>query len=74
MQYLCNKYAPDSLLYPDDPQKRATVDRLLNFDLKTLCKAVISAHFEFTVRHFIVLLFTNSYDELMNFYDELTNF
>ena len=51
MQYLCNKYAPDSSLYPTDPQKRATVDRLLNYDLKTLSKAVSSAHFEFTVRH-----------------------
>ena len=51
MQYLCNKYAPDSTLYPKDPQERATVDKLLYFDLKTLSKAVISAHFEFTVRH-----------------------
>ncbi|XP_054160479.1 glutathione S-transferase 1-like [Oppia nitens] len=49
MQYLCNKYAPDSPLYPKDPQMRATVDRLLNFDLKTLSHAVISAHFEFTL-------------------------
>ncbi|CAG2108381.1 unnamed protein product [Medioppia subpectinata] len=49
MQYLCNKYAPDSTLYPKDPQLRATVDRLLNFDLKTLSHAVISAHFEFTL-------------------------
>ena len=49
MQYLCNKYAPNSSLYPKDPHLRATVDRLLNFDLKTLSHAVISAHFEFAV-------------------------
>lgn len=51
MQYLCNKYAPASDLYPSDPQKRATVDRLLNFDLKTLSHAVMAVHYEFTVRY-----------------------
>jgi len=33
MQYLCNKYAPDSHLYPKEPQARANVDRMLNFDM-----------------------------------------
>ncbi|XP_054159968.1 uncharacterized protein LOC128958178 [Oppia nitens] len=32
MQYLCNKYAPNSSLYPIDIHKRAIVDRLLYFD------------------------------------------
>ncbi|CAG2166063.1 unnamed protein product [Oppiella nova] len=34
-QYLCNKYAPDSALYPKDPAQRAKVDVVLNFDLSS---------------------------------------
>ena len=39
MTYLANKYAPESSLYPADPQARAIVDRLLYFDIGTLYKA-----------------------------------
>jgi len=33
MQYLANKFAPNSSIYPSDLKKRAIVDRTLNFDM-----------------------------------------
>jgi glutathione S-transferase len=39
-QYLCNKYGPDSSLYPKCPCARATVDFLLYWDMGTLYKSI----------------------------------
>ncbi|RWS00197.1 Glutathione S-transferase 1:-like isoform C [Dinothrombium tinctorium] len=40
MQYFVNKYFPNHQLYPREAAKRATVDRLLFFDIGTLYKAL----------------------------------
>lgn len=40
MTYLANKYAPESSLYPTDPQKRAVIDRLLQWDLGVIYRSI----------------------------------
>ena len=40
MAYLCNQYAPDTQLYPSDPQQRAVIDKWLQFDLGSLYKSI----------------------------------
>jgi len=45
IQYLCNKYAPDSDLYPKEPKSRAQVDRMLNFDIGSFFPSIRDAIF-----------------------------
>lgn len=41
MSYLVGTFGKDDSLYPNDPQKRANVDRMLYFDIGTLYKSMI---------------------------------
>jgi len=40
MQYLVDKYSPNSTLYPRDPVHRAPIDRMLQFDLSNTYRYV----------------------------------
>ncbi|XP_054711354.1 uncharacterized protein LOC129220945 [Uloborus diversus] len=40
LQYLVDKYAPDSPLYPKDLKERARIDRMLNFDEGDMFRAI----------------------------------
>lgn len=40
MQYICDKYAPDSPVYPKDPQLRALVNQRLCFNMAHLYAAI----------------------------------
>ena len=41
MSYLVGKFGKDDSLYPNDPMKRANVDRMLYFDIGTLYKSMV---------------------------------
>jgi glutathione S-transferase len=43
MQYICDKFAPNSPLYPKDPQQRAIVNHRLVFNT-TFFYSAVSAH------------------------------
>ncbi|CAG2105505.1 unnamed protein product [Medioppia subpectinata] len=38
--YLVNRFRPSHPLYPDDPEMRAAIDKLLHFDLGTLYRSI----------------------------------
>lgn len=40
MQYICDKYAPDSSAYPKDPQVRALINHRLCFNMASFYIAI----------------------------------
>ena len=52
MQYVFNRYAPDSAFYPSEPMQRAKVDSLLNYGLYK-----ISFYESLIMSHSQILLF-----------------
>lgn len=50
MRYLVDMYAPDHSLYPKDVKKRATIERLLDFDIGTLYQSITDYFFSYLMR------------------------
>lgn len=50
MGYFVDKYAKDDSLYPREPQRRGTVDKMLYFDLGTLNNSLIKTYVRFTIK------------------------
>lgn len=53
MQYLCDKYAPDSPLYPKEPKQRAIVNHRLLFNMQYYYRSI----FPYAVSHGQTILF-----------------
>jgi glutathione S-transferase len=44
MQYICDKYAPESTLYPKEPQLRALVNHRLLYNMASFYGSAVVVH------------------------------